>query len=157
MRIFDDLNHSLLFLEVVNFLSTFIDTVCDYLVDVIIVTIVDPCLVQNVVLEVIWPFFWSNSHLDEGKTRDEAEFQEYLVLVNLVPGIERLAVCLELLDQALGFPRAKSRQELKLVLHVLVVNKQVNVNAYSVDCLNVDLFKLIHKPGLVDALLKRVQ
>jgi len=45
----------------------------------------------------------------------------------------------EFLDQPLSFARSKSRQELELIVSVLMVDKQVNVDSGCVDSFHIYL------------------
>ena len=63
----------------------------------------------------------------------------------------------EFLDQPLSFARSKSRQELELIVSVLMVDKQVNVDSGCVDSFHIYLLECINKPGLINTLLKWVQ
>lgn len=88
--VLDDINYSLLLGKLVHFLLVLIEeAILDDLVDLVVVTIMDSSLIENVVLEVVWSFFTWNSHFGLSETGDEAELLQDLVFVNFISGIER--------------------------------------------------------------------
>jgi CII-binding regulator of phage lambda lysogenization HflD len=71
--------------------------------------------------------------------------------------MQRLPQGLQLLDEPLSFSWSKSAQELKLVVHVVMIDKKIDVDAHSVDELNVGLLEAIYKSSLVDVFLEVMQ
>jgi hypothetical protein len=93
-----------------------IETVGHKFIDVVIVSQMDPSLVKDVGLHVVWSLFGRNSYLGETKTGHKAVLFEDLVLVDFVSSEQRLSKRLELLDVSLSFSWTKTTQELELVL-----------------------------------------
>jgi len=58
---------------------------------------------------------------------------------------------------ALGFTRSKTTEELELVVHMLVVDQEVDVDTHIVHYFNVLLLKNFNEACLVYKLLKRMQ
>ena len=123
----------------------------------IVVSQMDSCLIQDIGLHVVWSFFWRNSHLGEPKTRDKAIFLENFVLVDLISCVERLSKRLKFLNVSLSFSWTKPTQELKLVLEMVMVYKQVDIDSNSVHKLDVSLLHIFNKSSLVDVLLERMK
>ena len=155
--IFDDLVDSLELLVLFNVWLILVEAICHKLVDMIVVSQVDSCLIEDVGLHVVWSLFWRYSNLGEPKTRDKAIFLENFVLVDLISSVERLSERLELLDVSLSFSWTKSTQELKLVLEMIMVYKQIDIDTNSVHKLNVSLLHIFNKSSLVDVLLERMK
>lgn len=111
-----DLIDSLELLVLFNVWLILVEAICHKLVDMIVISQMDSCLIEDVGLHVVWSFFWRDSNLGEPKTRDKAIFLENFVLIDLISCVERLSKRLELLNVSLSFSWTKSTQELKLVL-----------------------------------------
>lgn len=88
--ILDDLVDGLLLLVLLDVWLVLEEAVRDQLVDVVVVPQVDPSLVQDVCLHVVWPLLWRDPHLGEAEAGHEAVLPQNLVLVDLVPSVEWL-------------------------------------------------------------------
>lgn len=98
-------------------------TVSDNLVDLVVVSVMDSSLIEDIVLEVVWPLLGSNVNFGEAEDGDEAVLVQEFVLVNLVPVVQRSTKRSQSLYVSLGFSRSESTDELQLVLKVLVVHQ----------------------------------
>jgi len=155
--VLDDLVHRFLLLVLVDVRLVLIDAVSDNLVDLLIVSVVDSGLIEDVVLEIVRPLFRSNVDFGEAKHRDEAVLMQELILVNLVPIVQWSAKRSEPLNVSLSFPWSQSTDELQLVLKVLMVHQKVDVDTNIVHSLNVDLFKRVSESSLIDMFLQRMK
>lgn len=123
IRILDDFNESLLLREVVNFaLLIWHHAVANNLVNIVILLEVNPGLVKDVELILLWSLVVRDVDFGLGKTRNEAELLEDLLLVDFVSRQKRLTKSFQFLDVLLSFSGAKSTEELQLVMHVLMVD-----------------------------------
>jgi len=155
--VLDDLVHRFLLLVLVDVRLVLINAVSDDLVDLVVVSVMDSGLIEDVVLEVVWPLFRSNVDFGEAKHRDEAVLVQELILINLVPIVQWSAKRSESLDVSLSFSWPKSTDELQLVLKVLMVYQKIDVDTDVVHGLNVDLFKRISESSLIDMFLQRMK
>ena len=149
--------HRFLLLVLVDVGLVLIDAVSDDLVDLLIVSVVDSGLIEDVVLEVVWPLLRSNVDFGEAKHRDEAVLMQELILVNLVPVVQWSAKRSEPLNVSLSFSWSQPADELQLVLKVLMVHQEVDVDTNIVHSLNVDLFKRVSESSLIDVFLQRMK
>lgn len=156
-RVLDDLVHCLLLLVLVDVRLVLIHAVGDDLVDLVVVSIMNSSLIEDVVLEVVWPLLRSNVNFGEAEDGDEAVLVQELVFVDLVPVVQRSTKRSQSLDVPLGFSWSESTDELQLVLKVLVVHQQIDVDADVVHRLDVDFFKGISESSLIDVLLQRME
>lgn len=91
LRIFDDLIYSLQLFVLLDIRLILVETICHELVNMVIISQMYSCLIQDIGLHVIRSFFWRNSHFREAKTRNKTVFLQDFVLVDFISGVERFA------------------------------------------------------------------
>lgn len=125
----------------------------------VIIEIMNASLVQVIdsVLVIAYSFINGYSHFHESNAGSEAFLFKYIFADN-VSALEYLAVLLfQFLNQLLRLSRSKTTEELNLIVHVLMLNDKVDVDADFVQELDVDLLENVHQTSLVDVLLHWMQ
>jgi hypothetical protein len=86
LRVLDDLIHSLRLLGLVDVLLILVDAISHNLINLVIVSVMDSGLVENIVqpVEIIWSLLWSNVNLGVSKTGDEAILFQNLCFVDFI-------------------------------------------------------------------------
>jgi len=137
--------------------NVIVHAVNNNLVDVVVLSEVNSGLVENVELVAFWTLLDRNANFDLGEAGDETELVKDLVLVDLISRADRLSERLDLLNESHRFSWTKTTQKLKLIVHVVMIDDDVEINSNFIELLNVDFFKLVNQTSLVDVLLKRMK